>query len=31
MHDDPVVFAATDKGSWVVAAIIAGLLWFAAV
>ena len=31
MHDDPVVFAATDKGSWVVAAIIAGLLWCAAV
>ncbi len=31
MHDDPVVFAAADKGSWVVAAIIAGLLWFAAV
>jgi 4-hydroxybenzoate polyprenyltransferase len=30
MHDDPVVFAATDKGSWVVAVIIGGLLWLAA-
>ena len=30
MHDDPVVFAAGDKGSWMVAAIIAGLLWLAA-
>ena len=30
MHDDPVVFAAKDKGSWVTAAIIGGLLWLAA-
>lgn len=30
MHDDPVVFATGDKGSWMVAAIIAGLLWLAA-
>lgn len=30
MHDDPVVFAAKDKGSWVVAALIGGLLWLAA-
>jgi 4-hydroxybenzoate polyprenyltransferase/phosphoserine phosphatase len=31
MHDDPVVFAAKDKGSWIVAAIIGGLLWLAAI
>ncbi len=31
MHDDPVVFAAKDKGSWAVAAIIGGLLWLAAI
>ena len=30
MHDDPVVFAAKDKGSWVTAAIIGGVLWLAA-
>ncbi|CDQ09753.1 hypothetical protein AFERRI_30399 [Acidithiobacillus ferrivorans] len=30
MHDDPVVFAAKDKGSWVTIAIIGGLLWLAA-
>ncbi|MHB8321194.1 MAG: UbiA family prenyltransferase [Acidithiobacillus sp.] len=31
MHDDPVVFAAKDKGSWAVAAVIGGLLWLAAI
>lgn len=31
MHDDPVVFAAKDKGSWAVAAAIGGLLWLAAI
>ena len=31
MHDDPIVFAAKDKGSWVTAAIIGGLLWLAAI
>ncbi len=31
MHDDPVLFAAKDKGSWVTAAIIGGLLWLAAI
>ena len=31
MHDDPVVFAAKDKGSWAVAVIIGGLLWLAAI
>ena len=31
MHDDPVVFAAKDKGSWVTAVIIMGLLWLAAI
>ena len=31
MHDDPVVFAAKDKGSWGVAIIIGVLLWLAAV
>lgn len=30
MHDDPVVFAAKDKGSWAVAAVIGGLLCLAA-
>jgi 4-hydroxybenzoate polyprenyltransferase len=30
MHDDPVVFTAKDKGSWVTIAIIGGLLWLAA-
>jgi 4-hydroxybenzoate polyprenyltransferase/phosphoserine phosphatase len=29
MHDDPVVFAAKDKGSLVTALIIGGLLWLA--
>jgi 4-hydroxybenzoate polyprenyltransferase/phosphoserine phosphatase len=31
MHDDPVVFAAKDKGSWMVVAIIGVLLWIAAI
>ncbi|MBU2741632.1 UbiA family prenyltransferase [Acidithiobacillus albertensis] len=31
MHDDPVVFAAKDKGSWAVAIIVGGLLWLAAI
>lgn len=31
MHDDPVVFAAKDKVSWAVAAVIGGLLWLAAI
>jgi 4-hydroxybenzoate polyprenyltransferase len=31
MHDDPVVFAAKDKGSWAVAAVIGGILWLAAI
>ncbi|AEM49087.1 UbiA prenyltransferase [Acidithiobacillus ferrivorans SS3] len=31
MHDDPVVFAAKDKGSWAVAAVIGGFLWLAAI
>jgi len=30
MHDDPIVFAATDRGSWVIAALIGGLVWLAA-
>lgn len=30
MHDDPVVFAAKDKGSWAVATVIGGLLLLAA-
>jgi 4-hydroxybenzoate polyprenyltransferase len=30
MHDDPIVFAATDRGSWMIAAIIGGLVWLAA-
>lgn len=30
MHDDPVVFAAKDKGSWAVIAVVGGLLWLAA-
>ncbi len=31
MHDDPVVFAATDKQSWLLAAWIAAALWLATV
>jgi 4-hydroxybenzoate polyprenyltransferase/phosphoserine phosphatase len=30
MHDDPIVFAATDRGSWIIALIIGGLAWLAA-
>jgi len=30
MHDDPVVFAAKDKGSWATALVIGFLLWLAA-
>jgi 4-hydroxybenzoate polyprenyltransferase len=31
MHDDPVLFAVQDRGSWVIAAMIGGLVWLAAV
>jgi len=30
MHEDPVLFAVTDKQSWLVAACMAGAMWVAA-
>lgn len=30
VHDDPVVFAVTDKQSWAVVLFLGGVLWFAA-
>lgn len=29
MHDDPVVFAVTDRQSWILAAVVVGALWAA--